>query len=73
MLALRSLIDRSLAEVRVTAGLPVRHELFSIADLIAEVKISAALEAQARECRFAVSAVDPGSQSMPTGPAHLGG
>jgi len=60
LIALRSLIDRSLAEVRVTAGMPVRHELFSLADFIAEVKISAALEAQARECGFAVSAVDRG-------------
>ncbi|MPZ45888.1 MAG: sensor histidine kinase [Betaproteobacteria bacterium] len=60
LIALRSLIDRSLAEVRVTAGMPAHHELFSLAGFIAEVKISAALGAQARECGFTVSAVDPG-------------
>jgi signal transduction histidine kinase len=60
LIALRSLIDRSLAEVRLTAGMPARHDPFSLADFIAEVKVSAGLEAQARECEFTVSAVDPG-------------
>ena len=60
LIALRSLIDRSLAEVRVTAGMPARYELFSLADFIAEVQLSAELEAQARECGLSVSAVDPG-------------
>jgi signal transduction histidine kinase len=60
LIGLRSLVDRALAEVRVTAGMPARHELLSLADLIAEVKISASLEAQARECEFTVSSVDSG-------------
>jgi signal transduction histidine kinase len=59
LIGLRNLIDRSLAEVRVTAGMPARHQLISVADFIAEVKISASLEAQARECRFTVGVVDP--------------
>ena len=58
LIGLRNLIDRSLADVRVTAGMPPRHKLISVADFIAEVKISAALEAQARECKFTASVVD---------------
>jgi signal transduction histidine kinase len=59
LIGLRSIIDRSLADVRVTAGMPARNELVSLAELIAEVKISASLEAQAHECGFSVSPVDP--------------
>src|SRR6185503_10870861 len=39
LVRLRTLIDRSLAEVRVTAGMPARHQLFSVADFISEVQI----------------------------------
>jgi signal transduction histidine kinase len=59
LIALRSLMDRSLAEVRVTAGMPAPHKLHSLANFIAEVKSSTALEAQARGCKFTVSSVDP--------------
>ena len=59
LLALRNLIDRSLADVRVTANLPARHQIVSVADFIAEVKISACLDAHVRECRFTVADVDP--------------
>lgn len=54
-----NLIDRSLSEVRMTAGLPLQHRLFSLADFVSEVKLSASLEAAVRECAFTVSAVDP--------------
>lgn len=60
LIGLRNLVDRSLADVRVTAGMPPRRELLSLAGFIAEVKISASLEAQARGCKFTVCAVDPG-------------
>ena len=59
LLALRNLIDRSLADVRVTANMPARHQIVSVADFIAEVKISASLDAHVRECRFTVAEVDP--------------
>jgi signal transduction histidine kinase len=59
LIGMRTLIDRSLADVRATAGLPARHLLISVADFIAEVKISVSLEAQARECGFTVPPVDP--------------
>lgn len=58
LIGLRSIVDRSLAEVRLSAGLPVRHQLISVADFIGAVKASASLEAQARGCEFSVPAVD---------------
>jgi hypothetical protein len=59
LIGLRTLIDHSLADVRVSAGMPARQRVISVADFIGEVKISASLEAQARECRFTVPVVDP--------------
>jgi signal transduction histidine kinase len=52
------LIDRSLAEVRVTSTLPPRYELISLADFLAEAEVSASLESRARKCSFNVSDVD---------------
>jgi signal transduction histidine kinase len=59
LIGLRNLVDRSLADVRVSAGMPPRRELLYLAQFIADIKISASLEAQARGCGFAVAAVDP--------------
>jgi signal transduction histidine kinase len=59
LIGLRNLVDRSLADVRVSAGMPARHQLVPLAGFIAEVKTSAALEAQTRGCGLAVAAVDP--------------
>jgi signal transduction histidine kinase len=58
LVGLRKLIDRSLAEARMTAGIPVQPRLFSVADFIAEVQLSAALEAQVSKCTLTVSYVD---------------
>lgn len=58
LIRVRHLVDTSLAEVRVTAGLPVNLELMSLAEFIADVGRSAALEAQAFECTLVVSPVD---------------
>jgi signal transduction histidine kinase len=60
LIGMRNLIDRTLAGVRLTAGMPSRAQLISLADFIADLKISAALEAQTRECKFFVGDVDPG-------------
>ena len=60
LIGLRNLVDRSLADVRVSAGMPARLQRISLARFIGEVKISASLEAQARGCGFAVAVVDPG-------------
>jgi signal transduction histidine kinase len=59
LVGLRNLVDRSLTEVRIAAGLPVHHRLFSLAEFIAEVTPSAALEAQAKGCILTVKSVDP--------------
>jgi signal transduction histidine kinase len=58
LIGLRTLIDRSLADVRVAAGMPPRHELVSLADFVDQIGISASLEARARGCEFAISDVD---------------
>ena len=60
LIGMRSLIDRSLADVRVAAGIPPRHTLTSVARFVADIKISASLEAQARGCTLAVGDVDAG-------------
>ena len=57
LIGMRNLIDRSLAGVRLTAGMPSRAQLISLADFIADVKVSASLEAQTRGCKFIVGNV----------------
>ncbi|MFC3816072.1 sensor histidine kinase [Lysobacter sp. GCM10012299] len=59
LVGLGNLIDRSLAEVRMTAGLPLHNRLFSVVDFLAELKLSASLEADVRGCKLNVSSVDP--------------
>ena len=55
---LRDLIDGSLADVRLTAGLQLRRELIAIDELIAEVRIPVVIEAMARGLGFS-SAIEP--------------
>jgi signal transduction histidine kinase len=55
---MRNLVDRSLAEVRVTAGISAQQRLLSLADFVAEAKAPALLDALSRECKFTVSDVD---------------
>jgi signal transduction histidine kinase len=59
LVGLSNLIDRSLAEVRMTAGMPLQYRLFSVSDFLEEVKLSASLEAGVRGCILSVSDVDP--------------
>lgn len=56
---LRKLVDRTLAEAHVTSGLLERRSVFPLSDLLAEVSVSAALEAQARDCELAIMPIDP--------------
>jgi signal transduction histidine kinase len=58
LIGLRTLVDRSLADVRVAAGLAPRHELISLAGFVDQIGISATLEARVRECKFTISEVD---------------
>jgi signal transduction histidine kinase len=59
LVGLRILVDRSLTDVRLRAGLTARLRLFSLADFIAELKLSGSLEAKVRECTLRVFPVDP--------------
>ena len=58
LIGMRNLIDRSLAEVRVTAGLPPRLKSVRLADFLGEVASSASLDPLARECQFTVTPTD---------------
>ncbi len=55
---LNRLVDRSLAEVRLNAAMPLQPRLFSLADFIREVKMSASLETGPNNCTLIVSDVD---------------
>ncbi len=59
LIELRSVVDRSLADVRMVAGMDVRRQVISIADLIGQLRGAALLEAQARGCTLTISAVAP--------------
>jgi signal transduction histidine kinase len=59
LIGLRSLVDRSLTEVRLGTAMPARQKLLSLADFIADVKLAATLEAQSRGCALTVAPVDP--------------
>ena len=58
LVGLRNLIDRSLAEVRMSAGLHIDPQVFSLAEFIAQIRISASLEAQVKGCVLIVADVD---------------
>jgi signal transduction histidine kinase len=55
LIGMRNLIDRSLAEVRVTAGPPPRLKTVRLADFLSDVAASASLDPLARECRFTMT------------------
>ncbi len=57
--ALRTLIDRSLADVQLAAAMPKQQQLIGLADFLADIQLSAALQARAHECTLMVSEVDP--------------
>jgi hypothetical protein len=52
------MINRSLEEVRVTAGKRVRSQIFSFAEFITEVKYATGLAVLVRGCLLTVSPVD---------------
>lgn len=60
--ALTSLVNHSLEEVRVAAEPALDGQVFSVAPFIAEAGNAALLQANARDCTFAVSKVDTGLQ-----------
>jgi signal transduction histidine kinase len=58
LIGMRNLIDRALAEVRVTAGLPPRLKDVRLADFVSEVEATSSLDPLARQCNFAVTPVN---------------
>jgi signal transduction histidine kinase len=58
LLGMRNLIDRSLAEVRVTAATPARLRPIGLANFMSDVVASASLDSQVRGCHFTVTPVD---------------
>jgi signal transduction histidine kinase len=57
LLGLRDLVDRSLTDVRLDAGIE-RLELICVAELVDEIEIGASLQAQVRRVSFAATSVD---------------
>jgi hypothetical protein len=58
LIRLRALVDRSLTEVRLNAGL-TKPERVAVASFVEELEIAALLDARARGVRLVVSEVDP--------------
>ena len=56
--SLADLISRSLAEVRMTAGMPAHYSLISLASFISEIAVKASFEAKMRGCTLKVLRVD---------------
>ncbi len=59
LIGLRNLVDRSLSDVRITAGMPPQRTVFTLAEFIGELSVSATLEARLHECVLTVRHVDP--------------
>ena len=55
---LRDLIERTLVEVRSTAGIPERRERIGLAGFIADVRVAAAIAASARDLELVVAPVE---------------
>jgi signal transduction histidine kinase len=58
LIGMRSVIDRSLAEVRMSHGLTAQPQILLIADFFSDVQATASLEAESRGCQFTVAQVD---------------
>jgi len=60
LVGLRDLIDRALADVRLSAGVPSNPDFIPVDRFIAEVQVAACLDASAKGCEFTVFPVEPG-------------
>lgn len=58
--AMRDLINRSLAQTRLEAGLPALRERIAVAEFIQHFEVSGALEARSKSIRFTVHPVEKG-------------
>lgn len=55
LIRLRAMLDKSMADVRLTAGLHANLQVILVADLVAEMVDAAQLEAQWWKCQFSAS------------------
>jgi len=60
LIGMRTLIDRTLTEVRLDGGAAPLRETIEIGPFIAEVRVAAALEASQKGCALSVLHVEPG-------------
>jgi signal transduction histidine kinase len=58
LIGLRDLVDRTLVEVRLTAGISERRERIVVAAFIAEVQVAATIDATARDLEFIVAPIE---------------
>lgn len=58
LVALQRIVDGSISEVRMGAGMALHTQMFSLADFIIDIKIAASLEAEAHECACLFSPVE---------------
>lgn len=59
LLTLKKIVDHSLADVRVAAGLPLLSRRINLAHFIAGIRATASLEARSRNCELSVGEIDP--------------
>jgi len=60
LIGMRTLIDRTLAGVRLESAVPSSAEVIEVAQFISEVRVAASLEAAQKGCELTVAAVEPG-------------
>lgn len=58
--AMRNLVDRSFAEVRLEAGLPILRGRIAVDEFIKDFEVDAAVEARSKSIRFTVHPVEKG-------------
>ena len=58
LMGLRDLVNRTLVDVRLTAGLPARRERILVTDFIADVQVAATIDAAAQDLEFIVSPIE---------------
>jgi signal transduction histidine kinase len=60
LLGLRDLIDRALADVRLTSGMPPELDLVALDRFMADVQVAGCLEARAKGCELVMAPVPEG-------------
>lgn len=64
LISLRDLVDRAMAQVRLTSGMPVHPIEVELAGFIAHIQVASGLEAKVKGCLFNVAPVEHGVKIM---------